>query len=377
MASFDVIILGGGIVGCACARECAQAGLRAAIIESRSIAGGATGAAMGHVVVMDGSPAQLALTAYSRSLWIEMSPLLPANVEYETRGTVWIAADEEELAEVHAKQKTCAAAGISATILDANELAAAEPNLRAGLAGGLLVTDDGVLYPPNAAAFFLQEAVQAGAVLLRGDAAVSAVAGVVTLANSNTYKAERIVIATGVDTSLVPALPIQQRKGHLVITDSYPGFVHHQLVELGYLKSAHTLHEDSVAFNLQPRQTGQLVIGSSRQSGNEDPAVEEKMMTRMLERACAYMPGLANLSRIRAWTGFRAATPDKLPLIGPTEDTSVLLAMGFEGLGITSAPGAARLVTDHVLGRASAIDTAPYLPARFSMRLVPQETLRK
>jgi glycine/D-amino acid oxidase-like deaminating enzyme len=76
------------------------------------------------------------------------------------------------------------------------------------------------------------------------------------------------------------------------------------------------------------------------------------------------MPGLAGLSNIRVWTGFRAATPDKLPLIGPTEEDGVFLAVGFEGLGITNAPGAARLVTDHLLGRPSAIDPAPYLPGR-------------
>ena len=89
----------------------------------------------------------------------------------------------------------------------------------------------------------------------------------------------------------------------------------------------------------------------------------------MLDRACEYMPGLASVSGIRAWTGFRAATPDKLPLIGPTEDPSVFLAMGFEGLGITNAPGAARLIVDHMLGRTSEIDASLYLPER----LTPQE----
>ena len=68
----------------------------------------------------------------------------------------------------------------------------------------------------------------------------------------------------------------------------------------------------------------------------------------MLERAQSYMPELAQISGLRVWTGFRAATPDKLPLIGPAEglsdDRTLWLAVGFEGLGITNAPAAARLL---------------------------------
>jgi glycine/D-amino acid oxidase-like deaminating enzyme len=362
--TFDVMILGAGIVGCACARECAQAGLRVAIVEPSVVGGGATAAGMGHLVVMDDSPAQLALTSYSRSVWNELAPQLPPSTEYEATGTVWVAADAEEMDEVHAKKKIYAKAGVGSIILDAHGLALAEPNLRPGLAGGLLVPDDAVIYPPTAASFFLDEAIRAGAVLLQGHAAVSMGNGSVLLGNGDQYSVSKIVLAAGADTALLPSLKIQKRKGHLLITDRYPGFVRHQLVELGYLKSAHKLTEDSVAFNIQPRQTGQLLIGSSRQFGSEDSAIEGHILRRMLDRACEYMPALAKVSGIRAWTGFRAATADKLPLIGPTEDPTVFLAVGFEGLGITNAPGAARLLLNHLLARPSAIDPSPYLPER-------------
>lgn len=364
--SFDAIVLGAGIIGCACAYECTQAGFRVAIIEPRVVGGGATAAGMGHLVVMDDSPAQLALTRYSRSRWIDLLPQLPSAVEYETRGTVWVAADAEEMDEVYARNATYSTAGVNSVVLDASALALAEPNLRSGLAGGLLVPEDAVIYPPTAASFFLQEAIRMGAVLLRGHAAVSMGSGSVSLSNGSKYVAPHIVVATGVDTRLLPWLKMQRRKGHLLITDRYPGFVHHQLVELGYLKSAHRSMEDSVAFNIQPRQTGQLLIGSSRQFGNEGDGIENNILRQMLDRACEYMPGLASVSGIRTWTGFRAATPDKLPLIGPTEDPSVFLAMGFEGLGITNAPGAARLIVDHMLGRTSEIDASLYLPERIT-----------
>jgi D-hydroxyproline dehydrogenase subunit beta len=209
-----------------------------------------------------------------------------------------------------------------------------------------------------------------GAILLKGPAAVSAKYGELRLADGTTLCSERIVLATGTDCALMPAMPIKKRKGHLLITDRYPDFLHHQLVELGYLKSAHTVETDSVAFNIQPRRTGQLLIGSSRQYGNDDPRSDTGILSQMLERAQSYMPELARVSGLRVWTGFRAATADKLPLIGPahglSDDPTLWLAVGFEGLGITNAPGAARLLADQMLGRPSEIDTAPYLPQRMT-----------
>jgi glycine/D-amino acid oxidase-like deaminating enzyme len=373
MKSFDVLLVGAGIVGCACARELAQAGLRVGIVEGNVPGSGATAAGMGHVVVMDDSPAQLALTHFSRSLWQELLPSLPASVEYESRGTLWVAADDEEMAEVHVKHTLCRTNGIASEILTAAQLATEEPNLKPGLAGALLVPDDGVIYPPAAAGFFLDQARLSGATLIQGSPVVSAGQGQVRLADGTQLAADHIVLAIGADCSLLPSLPIRKRKGHLLITDRYPNFVHHQLVELGYLKSAHSVVADSVAFNIQPRQTGQLLIGSSRQFDSEDPATDAAIVHQMLDRACTYMPGLAHLSGLRIWTGFRAATPDKLPLIGPAAslvdgplDPTLWLAAGFEGLGITNAPAAARLIADQLFARASTIDRTPYLPQRFA-----------
>lgn len=367
MATYDVLVLGAGIVGAATAYECARAGMRVGIIEPAVPAGAASAAGMGHLVVMDDSSAQLALTRYSRELWRELRSALPQGVEYEECGTLWVAADAEEMAEVHSKKGIYAKCNVTAEVLDEAGLREAEPNLRAGLVGGLLVPNDGVIYPPAAVGFFLTTALQHGATLIRGKKAVRAAAGEVILDNSTRLTAGHIVIATGTDTTLCPWLKIQPRKGHLVITDRYPGTVCHQLVELGYLKSAHGLTEDSVAFNLQPRKTGQLLIGSSRQYGNRSAGVDHAILRRMLDRAVEYVPALRALSAIRVWTGFRAATADKLPVIGPTVDRSVLVAMGFEGLGITSAPGAARLVLHHLTGQEIPLEAAPYLPSRIRM----------
>jgi glycine/D-amino acid oxidase-like deaminating enzyme len=102
------------------------------------------------------------------------------------------------------------------------------------------------------------------------------------------------------------------------------------------------------------------------------------MLTAMLQRATEYMPGLASMQAIRAWTGFRAATPDKLPLIGPSVgDDSVWLATGHEGLGITTALGTATLLAAAFTGRQPPIAPEPYLPARFAHSNIKQEMLKE
>jgi glycine/D-amino acid oxidase-like deaminating enzyme len=363
----DVVVLGCGIVGSACALECARAGMSVVVIEQDTPGSGATAAGMGHIVVMDDSPAQFALTSYSQSLWNLMAPELPTSVEYHTCGTIWVAADDEEMAEAHRKLEYYTSNGLPAEMLDSTTLREAEPNLRPSLAGGLRVLSDGVLYPPSAAGYLMEQAQRHTAELILGRC-VRAGQGEVLLEDGTELHAGIIVNATGaISPELTPGIQVKKRKGHLIVTDRYPGFLTHQLVELGYLKSAHSSDSDSVAFNVQPRKTGQVLIGSSRQYNAEDSAVDHAIVAAMIERAALYMPGLSSLSALRIWSGFRAATPDKLPLIGPTEDPTLFLATGHEGLGITTSLATARLLLDHLLKRPSAISLAPYLPSRMAV----------
>jgi D-hydroxyproline dehydrogenase subunit beta len=365
----DLIIVGAGIVGTACAAECARAGLKVLLIDRGPIAGGTTGAGMGHLVVMDDSEAQFALTAYSVSLWRELAAELPGDVEFDLCGTLWLAADQDEMMEVNRKHKYYSERGVETVVLDEKAVRQAEPNLRPGMAGGLVVPRDGVLYPPTAARYLAQQAIKAGAQVQSGVAVQQLLAeGGVVLADGSRIPAARTVNAAGPwSPTLCPGLPVRKRKGHLVITDRYPGFVHHQIIELGYLKSAHAVTKDSVAFNIQPRKNGQMLIGSSRQFDSETSCVDQPILDRMLQRAIEYLPGLGQLSSIRTWTGHRAATPDKLPLIGPSaDDDRVWLATGHEGLGITTSLGTGRLIADLLLCRPTAIPSAPYAPSRFS-----------
>src|SRR5262245_38552646 len=284
--TYDVVIIGAGIDGSACAAECANAGLTVAIVEAGIVGGGATAAGMGHLTVMDDSEAQFALTRYSQQLWDQMSDALPREVEHDACGTIWVAVDDEEMAEVRRKEKFYAARGVKTEILDAQSLGEAEPNLRPGLVGGLRVPGDSVIYPPCAAQYFVDQATAKGAALFVGVAVDSITADGVRLRDGTSISAGLVVNSAGSSApELKHGLEVKKRKGNLVITDRYPNFIRHQLVELGYLKSAHTLTAESVAFNIQPRKTGQLLIGSSRQFGVDAAQIDTPVLTRMLDRA--------------------------------------------------------------------------------------------
>lgn len=365
----DVLVIGAGIVGAACAHALAAAGLNVRVLDARRP--GATAAGMGHLVVMDDNPAELALSQHSVALWRELAPQMPQECAFSPCGTLWLAADAAEMRAAEEKHARLAALGIDCLLLGAKALAQAEPALRPGLTGALKVIGDGIVYAPAAASWLMA---QGGERIQLEQANVVRIEGnTVQLADGGQRTAPMILLANGIHaTALCPELPIRPKKGHLLITDRYPGKVHHQLVELGYVTSAHHSEGPSVAFNLQPRPTGQLLIGSSRQFDTTSPEVEAPMIAQMLQRALTYIPALADLNAIRCWTGLRAATPDSLPLIGrhPWRE-GLWLAVGHEGLGVTTATGTAQLLAAQMTGATPAFDPTPYAAQRFAETAQP------
>jgi len=364
-ATADAVVVGAGIVGAAVAEALAKDGARVTIVDSGAAALGATAAGMGHLVAMDDSPAQLGLTAYSLDLWKSLAPELPPSAEYDPAGTLWVAEDEMQLEGVEEKIRAYAGRQLPLQWLDGKSVVELEPNLRSGLAGGLLAPRDAILYPPGAARALLDRAMAKGAKLREHTEVLALGANEVTT-TGGTLRAGVIVNAAGTGAvRLTPELPVVPRKGHLVITDRAPGFCRHQLVEMGYLKSAHRMTAESAAFNVQPRTTGQVLIGSSRELVGWDASVNRPLVAAMLSRAQWFMPALSKLQAVRIWTGFRPATPDKLPLIGRWERTPGLwIAAGHEGLGITTSLGTAGLLADLIVGRTPAIDPRPFAPGR-------------
>lgn len=365
-----MLVVGAGIVGAACAREFARQGLRVAVVEPGAVGGGASAAAMGHLLVVDaadgGPDAEFQLSRRSLQLWrdwLAERPANPALAEHSPCGTLWLAADAEELELARRKQRWYADQGIEAALLDGAELTALEPLLRPGLAGALRVPGDARIYPPKVAAQWLREA---NAELIEGE--VVALDGhSLRLADGRRLWGGLILLCAGLASQRwLPPGWLEPKKGQLAITQRGPAtLLRHQLVELGYIKKAHLTDQDTVSFNVQPRPGGQLLIGSSRQPGSSDAALDLAMLDRMLSLACDYLPALRAMSLLRCWTGLRPASRDGQPLIGRhPEHPRVWLATGHEGLGITTSLATAELVAQLSLAQPATLDPTPFNPAR-------------
>lgn len=200
-SSPDVVVVGAGIVGAACAHELAKQGADVLVLDRAGVGGGVTAAGMGHLVLMDDSPAEFALSAWSRELWLELAPRLSAREAFVRCGTLWVAVDDEEYELAQTRQQALVQAGVDCSLLDAQQMREAEPELREGLRGGMMLPDDAVVYAPAAAAWLLAQPVK-GRVTCRLDTQVVRVnrEGVV-LESGEAIAAGAVLVANGLQAS--------------------------------------------------------------------------------------------------------------------------------------------------------------------------------
>lgn len=366
MTNPDVIVVGAGIVGAACARELQMRGRKVLLVDRAHPGAGATAAGMGHLVALDESEGELDLCLLSLQHWETYLAQSARVAEHVRCGTLWVAEDDAQMAHATARAERLARRGWQASLLSGAQLAKAEPALRAGLAGGVRVVADSIVYPPAVAVDLTAQLVALGGATLFGSPVASIGPGSVQLKSGRRIDAHDVVLANGCGLpGLLPWIPVFPRKGHLAITDRYPGRLSHQVVGMGYGQAAAGSDGLAVAANVQPRPTGQWLIGSCRQDGIDDPHVDPRVLGAVLRSAIALLPCLADMRVIRSWTGMRPATPDGLPLIGPlTGSSRTWLAAGHEGLGITTAFSTAQLLADSMCGQALTALHRRYLPSR-------------
>ena len=366
---YDIAVAGAGIIGSACAMELAHRGKSVVVLEAVDVASDTSCRAMGHVGVYDDSAAQVALTRFARGLWESLAPELPPQVEYVRRGALWVALTEEDMAEVERKVGVYSRGSVEARAVDSRTLAEMEPHLRPGLPGALYVPGDVVLDAAEATRFLARRAQSFGAELrVRTPVRALGPDGVV-LEDGSTVRADRVVLATGWQApKLLPSLPIRPRKGHIALTVPQPGFVRHQLSEVGYVRGAQPEHPESITFSFQPRTSGKYLIGATRQYVGDSTDVDPRVIERLLARAKLFLPEVDRIEIERTWTGLRPAGPDAVPVIGPLPgNPNILLAVAHEGIGITTCLATGALIAEMIDGRPSSIPLDPYRPERLNL----------
>ncbi|GAA2570389.1 MULTISPECIES: NAD(P)/FAD-dependent oxidoreductase [Streptomyces] len=371
----DVVVVGAGMTGAACALYAARAGLDVTVVDRGPVAGGTTGAGEGNLLVSDKAPGpELELALLSHRLWGEVAQELGRAVEYEPKGGLVVAGTPETLGVLRRFAAGQRADGVAAAPVPADRLRDLEPRLAAGLAGGVHYPQDAQVMPALAAAHLLRAS---GARLLTGREVIRVLRGADgTVRGVRTDRgdlhAPAVVNAAGPWGGELAAragvfLPVLPRRGFVLVTEPLPPRIRHKVYAADYVAD---VADDSAALRTSPvvegTAAGPVLIGASRERVGFDRSVSLPAVRALAAGATRLFPFLSGVRVMRTYAGFRPYLPDHLPAIGPDPRAPGLLhACGHEGAGIGLATGTGRLIARVLTGQAPELDLTPFRPDRF------------
>ncbi len=369
-----VLVIGGGVIGCAAALALARRGARAIVLERGGAevedpgeTGASTWAAAGIVSAQiatrgDGPLARLCVA--SRALYpafaAGLRELTGIDVQLRDAGVLRPAFDPGELAAFVADAAWQGPAGLRVEHLDGAAARAIEPALSPEVIGAVRFPDDPRIDPPSLLAALRVAVERAGAELRRG-AEVRRVlvrdgrAHGVELADGSALSADAVVVAAGSWSSLVegaslPAGSVEPARGQIVELRVEPQILR------GVVEGAHAY--------LSPRDDGRVLVGSTVELTGYRRGATAAVVRDLLAGAIRLVPALAGATVTRAWAGFRPYTRDELPLLGPTDVAGLLVATAHFRNGVLLAPVTGEILAALILGEASPHDLTAFSPRR-------------
>jgi len=380
----DVLVIGAGMVGSACAYHCAEAGLRVAVVDRGPVAGGTTSAGEGNILVSDKEPgAELEMALLSVQLWAALGERIGAGrLELEPKGGVVVAQTAEAAAGLAGLVAAQRAHGVEVADVDAAELAELEPNLTREVCAGAYYPQDMQVQPMLAAAELLRQARARGATVHTGCEVLGlrkspdgAVTGATTSAGE--FSARFTINAAGTWGGEVAAMagvnvPVLPRKGFILVTEPLPpAVVRHKVYSADYVAnvaSGDAGLETSVV--VEGTRAGTVLVGASRERVGFDRRVSVSVLQRLAAQAIDLFPFLSDVTLLRSYLGFRPYCPDHLPVIGEDPRAPGLVhACGHEGAGIGLSAATGHLIAQVLTGEKPDLDLAPFRPDRFTVEV--------
>jgi glycine/D-amino acid oxidase-like deaminating enzyme len=382
----DVVVVGGGIIGAACAFELASRGASVTLLEREELAAGASGRNNG-LWVTPPDPLLLPMARVSLQRYLELADEAPVpfRLDREPIGLVAAALNEEELALGDEAHEPYRRAGVRVDRLDPAAVLDLEPAIETAVLGGWLVEHGHRLSPAAltvALALMARELgvevrhhLPARALVEDGDR----IAGVVT--DEGKIHGDEVVVAAGpwssslLDPIGVP-LPISGARGWLVRLAPPPDLLRHLVASAGWEEGTGRWEDGAVRAGrlddaatmistlLHPASDGTLVAGSSRQPVITPEAEEPAVPAMIVRGAIRMVPALAEADVRSAWWGVRPMTPDERPLVGRVAD-GLTVATGHGSEGVILGAGTGQLVASQLLRSDPPFDQGPFDPLRF------------
>ena len=384
----DVAIVGGGIIGAACAYELARAGASVTLIERDELAAGASGRNAG-LWAAPTDPALRAMAEVSLSSYLALGASAPVSFELDRRpiGTVLVPLDGDEARAVESVE-AYRRAGVVVEELDADRLRVSEPALDDAIERGWLVYDAHRLDPAALTVSLALMAKQLGARVLHHVKARSLIVdgdeirGVVT--DDGPMPSDMVVAAAGPWTMglLEPVgirIPLTAVRGWLVRLDARPDLLHHIVAECGWRESLERTNaidaitaselaggqrEGAIGLMVAPYPRGGVLVGTSRQTAVTPEPEDPSVPLRLARNSIRLVPELADARVLGSWWGLRPMTPDERPLVGRVRD-GLIVATGHGSEGVILGAGTAQLVASIVGGEEPPFDPTPFDPLRF------------
>jgi glycine/D-amino acid oxidase-like deaminating enzyme len=381
-----VVVVGGGIIGAACADELTRRGASVTLLERDELASGASGRNQGlWVPPEDPALHQIASRSLARYLEVADDAPLPLRIDASPIGTVFVAVDEEALVAAKNTLATISVGGFAVGELDDAALAEAEPEIARDLAAAWFI-EAGHRLDPAALTIALALLAASGGAVIRHHLSARAllteggrVTGVLT--DEGKIAADEVVVAAGPWSPrlLEPVgirLPVLGVRGWLVRVDPGRPLVHHLVrtaegngtvaaARAGDIARSGLPASEGYGSIVHPHDDGTALIGSSRAAWltpePEDPSVPRQLLTNAIRIG----PRLADAAMLSSWWGLRPMTPDERPVIGRVRD-GLVVATGHGSEGVINGAGTAELVASIVLGERPPFDASLFDPFRFA-----------
>jgi glycine oxidase len=366
MASFDTVIVGGGIIGCTLARALAAAGIRVAVVERGTPGGEASGAAAGMLSPSAEAEKESPLFPLCRASLQRYGPLVAdlqaetgVDPQYRTEGTFLLFANEQERTERMPSIEWQRSLGIPIEELSSRELNKREAGLSEQL-GAFYFPEDHQIDNRLLMHALVQSCRLRGVEFVLGKAALEVecnshrITGVIL--ENGRIAAGRVVNAAGawaaqVSVAGVVPAPIRPVKGHMLALQGPPDLLRHVV-------RSHSVY-------LVPRSGGRILVGSTMEEVGFDKTPRAAPLTRLLRAAQQLCPTLEQSAVTEFWAGLRPASSDGLPLLGPTELEGYWVALGHFRNGILLGPITAEILSSWLLTGKPSMPMNAFSPSRF------------
>ncbi|MDL5201074.1 glycine oxidase ThiO [Streptomyces sp. ALI-76-A] len=373
--TFDVLVVGGGIIGLVTAWRAAQHGFATAVVDPGP-GGGAAQVAAGMLAAVTelhyGEQTLLGLNLESARRYpdfvAELTDLTGQDLGYRRSGTLAVALDADDrahLRELHALQRQ---SGLDSEWLSGRECRRLEPMLAPGVRGGLRVDGDHQIDPRRLAAALVTACERTGVVFHRSWAERLSVvreraAGVVTREGA-ALGAGQVVLAAGSlsgrlagvpEDVLPPVRPVKGQVLRLTVPARYAPFLS---------RTVRAVVRGSQVY-LVPRVNGELVVGATSEELGWDTTVTAGGVYELLRDAHELVPGITELPLTETRAGLRPASPDNAPLLGPAGLDGLLLATGHYRNGVLLTPVTGDALAHALVTGELPEEARPFTPRRF------------